>query len=96
MYAVIQDCLTWYQLDGRHVVRRRRWAHAPVFHSASHFDHKERVAWVTISMHTYGSVSIIMELCWSSAKIQSAPSKFKQHCFIVLKQAFLLEAQGHT
>ena len=31
---------------------RRRWAHAPVIHAASHFDHKKRVAWVPISMHT--------------------------------------------
>ena len=37
------------------VVRRRRWAHAPVIHGASHFDHKKRVAWVPISMHTCGS-----------------------------------------
>ena len=37
--------------------RRRRWAHAPVpvIHAASHFDHKKRVAWVPISMHTRGS-----------------------------------------
>ena len=35
--------------------RRRRWAHAPVIHAASHFDHKKRVAWVLISMHTCGS-----------------------------------------
>ena len=35
--------------------RRRRWAHAPVIHAASHFDHKKRVAWVPISMHTCGS-----------------------------------------
>ena len=35
--------------------RRRRWAHAPVIHAASHFDHKKRVAWVSISMHTCGS-----------------------------------------
>ena len=26
------------------VRRRRRWAHAPVIHAASHFDHKKRVA----------------------------------------------------
>ena len=39
-----------------HVVRRRRrWAHAPVIHAASHFYHKKRVAWVPISMHTCGS-----------------------------------------
>ena len=37
------------------VVRRRRWARAPVIHAASHFDHKKRVAWVPISMHTCGS-----------------------------------------
>ena len=37
------------------VRRRRRWAHAPVIHAASHFDHKKRVAWVPISMHTCGS-----------------------------------------
>ena len=35
--------------------RRRRWAHAPVIHAPSHFDHKKRVAWVPISMHTCGS-----------------------------------------
>ena len=32
--------------------RRRRWAHAPAIHAASHFGHKKRVAWVPISMHT--------------------------------------------
>ena len=37
------------------VRRRRRWAHAPVIHAASHFDPKKRVAWVPISMHTCGS-----------------------------------------
>ena len=37
------------------VVRRRRWAHVPVIHAASHFDHKERVPWVPISIHTCGS-----------------------------------------
>ena len=37
------------------VRRRRRWAHAPVIHAASHFDHKKRVAWVPISMHMRGS-----------------------------------------
>ena len=39
------------------VRRRRRCAHAPVIHAASHFDHKKRVAWVPISMHTCGSFS---------------------------------------
>ena len=37
------------------VRRRRRWAQAPVIHTASHFDDKKRVAWVPISMHTCGS-----------------------------------------
>ena len=37
------------------VRRRRRWAPAPVIHTASHFDHKKRVAWVPISMHMCGS-----------------------------------------
>ena len=30
------------------VRRRRRWAHAPVIHAASHFGRKKRVAWVPI------------------------------------------------
>ena len=30
-------------------------AHAPVIHAASPLDHKKRVAWVPISMHTCGS-----------------------------------------
>ena len=56
--------MTWYYLDGRHVVRRRRrrWAHAPMIHATSHFNHKKIVAWVPISMHRCGSFSIIMEL----------------------------------
>ena len=28
--------------------RRRRWAHAPGIHAASHFYHEKRVAWVSI------------------------------------------------
>ena len=41
--------------------RRRRWAHAPVIHAASHVDHEKRVAWVPIPMHTCGPLSIIMD-----------------------------------
>ena len=41
--------------------RRRRWAHAPVIHAASHVDHEKRVAWVPISMHTRGPFPIIMD-----------------------------------
>ena len=33
------------------VRRRRRWAHAPVIHAASHFDHKKRVAWVPTELN---------------------------------------------
>ena len=36
------------------VFRRRRWAHAPVIHAASHFYHEKRVAWVSISMQQMG------------------------------------------
>ena len=37
------------------VRRRRRWAHAPVIHATSHFDHKNRAARVPFSMQTCGS-----------------------------------------
>ena len=56
----------WYGRKRRR--RRRRWARAPVIHAASHVSHKKRVAWVSISMHTCGSVSIIMVLRRGSAK----------------------------
>ena len=42
--------------------RRRRWAHAPVIHAASHFYHEKRVAWVFISMHAFDPVPIVMGL----------------------------------
>ena len=58
------------------VVRRRRWAHAPVNHAASHFDHKKRVARVPISMiHVARPVSIIMELRLAA---QSSANKMLQ------------------
>ena len=41
---------------------RRRWAHAPVIHAASHFYHEKRVAWVSISMHACDPVPIVMGL----------------------------------
>ena len=53
--------------------RRRRKAHAPVIHATSHFDHKKRVAWVPVSMHTCGPVSIIMELHLAALGAASAP-----------------------
>ena len=36
-------------------VAHRHWANAPVIHAASHFDHKKRVAWVPLFMHTCSS-----------------------------------------
>ena len=53
--------------------RRRPKAHAPVIHAASHFDHKKRVAWVSISMHTCGPVSIFMELRLVVLRTAGAP-----------------------
>ena len=44
------------------VVCRRRWAHAPVIHDASHFCHEKRVAWVSIFMHACDPVPIVMGL----------------------------------
>ena len=40
--------------------RRRRWAHAPVIHAASHFYHENGVAWVSISMHACDPVPKVM------------------------------------
>ena len=42
--------------------RRRRWAHAPVIHAASHFYHEKKVAWVSISMHVCDPVPMVMGL----------------------------------
>ena len=44
------------------VVRRRRWAHAPVIHAASHSYHEKRVAWGSISMHACDPVPTVMGL----------------------------------
>ena len=40
----------------------RRWAHVPVIHTASHFYHEKRVAWVSISVHACDPVPIVMGL----------------------------------
>ena len=53
--------------------RRRRWAHAPVIHAASHFYHKKRVGWVSISMHACGPVPIIIGLCLAALRAVGAP-----------------------
>ena len=53
--------------------RRRRWAHAPVIHAASHFDQKKRVAWVPISMHTCGSFFYNYGLRLAALRAAGAP-----------------------
>ena len=78
VHAVIQDCMTWHYLDGRHVARRRRrrWAHAPVIHAASHFYREKRVAWVSISMHACDHFPIIMELRLAALRAPGAQGWF--------------------
>ena len=53
--------------------RRRRWAHAPVIHAASHFDHKKRVAWVPFLCIRVVPFSIIMELRLAALWAAGAP-----------------------
>ena len=53
--------------------RRRRWAHVPVIHAASHFYHEKRVAWVSISMHARDPVPIVMELRLAALRVAGAP-----------------------
>ena len=57
----------------RDVVRRRRWAHAPVIHAASHFYHGKRVTWVSISMHACDPVPIVMGLRLAALLAAGAP-----------------------
>ena len=61
MYAVNQVNLL-AEKNGRHVARRHRWAHVPAIHVASLVDHKKRFTWFSISLHTCGSVPIVMKL----------------------------------
>ena len=78
-YALIQVCMTWYQLDGRHVVRRRRRSSslgaAPAIHAASHFYHEKTVAWVSISMHACDPVPMVMGLRLAALWATGAPLK---------------------
>ena len=72
-----QFTITWmsnikegdYKLEyDRHVAQcRRRWAHAPAIHAASHVGHGKRIAWFSISMHACGSVPIVMVLHLAAA-----------------------------
>ena len=60
--------------------RRRRWAHAPAIHGASHFDPDEkRVAWMSISMCACDfPVCIVMELLLTALRATGAPLKIDQ------------------
>ena len=53
--------------------RRRRWARAPVIHAASHFYREKRVAWVSISMHAFDPVPIVMVLRLAALRAAGAP-----------------------
>ena len=55
------------------VVRRRRWAHAPVIHAASHFYHEKRDAWVSISVHACDPVLIVLGLRLAALRAAGAP-----------------------
>ena len=59
------------------VVRRRRWAHAPVIHAASHFYREKRVARVSISMYTCPPVPIVMGLRMAALRAAGAPLQIK-------------------
>ena len=58
------------------VRRRRRWAHAPVIHAASHFYHEKTVAWVSISMHACDPFPIVMGLRLAALGAAGAPLIF--------------------
>ena len=57
--------------------RRRRWAHAPVIHVASHFYREKRVAWVSISMHACDPVPKVMRL--RLAALRAEELRYKVH-----------------
>ena len=57
----------------RDVVRRRRWAHSPMIHAASHLYHEKRVAWVSISMHACDPVPIVMGLRLAALQAAGTP-----------------------
>ena len=68
--------MTWYQLDDRHVTRRRRrWAHAPVIYASSHFYRAKSVAWVSSSMHACDPVPVVMGLRLKALRDAGAPLK---------------------
>ena len=68
--------ISWMAAMLRDVVRRRRrrcWAHALVIHTASHFYHRKRVAWVSISLHACDPVPIVMGLRMAALRAAGAP-----------------------
>ena len=62
--------------------RRRRWAHAPVIHAASHFYHEKRVAWVSISMHACDPVPIVRAPLGGPSGRRSSAKKYRIQCLL--------------
>ena len=67
---------------------RRRWAHAPMIHAASHFYHDKRVAWVSISMHASDPVATArycrdLQTKANTFCIIRAPSQTQSQCIII-------------
>ena len=65
------------------VRRRRRWAHEPVIHGASHFYREKRVAWFSISMHPCDPVPIVMGLRLAAFRAAGTPlsERHNPYCF---------------
>ena len=79
MYAANQACMVWYQLEYcRHVLRRRRQAHALATLAAGFVDHEKRVAWVSISMRENGSVPTVIVLRLATPRAVEAPLLFNK------------------
>ena len=66
--------------------RRHRWAHAPVIHAASYFDHEKRVAWVPISMHTCGS------FLYNYGAPLGGPSELRHDADLQINEAALVQS----
>ena len=51
-------------------MRHRHWVDGLAIYAASLVDHgkKKKVAWISISMHENGSVSIVLELCLAAQR----------------------------
>ena len=76
--------MTWQELNGHHVARRRRrCAHAPVIHATSHFYHEKRVARVSISMYACDPVPIVMGLRLATLRAAGAPLQNQLHAAVL-------------